>query len=474
MDVQREREIKLDVPPGWQLPDVAEALPPNTAVERTTVQLESTYFDTAQLDLLRSGLTLRRRTGDIDEGWHLKVPAGDARQELRLPLDSYVLPDELAELTLGMRAGAELDAIAVVKTQRAVARARAADGTPLLEIVVDAVTGSHRSTIRRWREVEVELLDGDEQLLADVAGWLCDHGAAPASVGSKLVRTVGFAPPSPGDDESLGAVLSTYLAAQHRALVLGDLELRRGNDAIHDTRVATRRYRSVLRVFAKVLDAPRAQRLDAELKWYAAALGEVRDRQVLRRHLDRALADLRPELVMGPVADRIHHTLDREQRDAAHALDTVLRTDRYLALMRELLSWAAELPLIEDRPAPDVKKFLAKTGRKVAQRLDAVPAHGARNERGPALHRVRKAAKRARYTAELGKPALGKRAAKARKRMKKLQDRLGAGQDAVVAAEFLRRLGAVAGSAPDENGFTFGILYQRELARFDRADFQRR
>jgi CHAD domain-containing protein len=78
------------------------------------------------------------------------------------------------------------------------------------------------------------------------------------------------------------------------------------------------------------------------------------------------------------------------------------------------------------------------------------------------MHRARKAAKRLRYTAELTEPELGKKAAKAGKRAKKLQQQLGARQDSVIAAEFLLLAGRVAGTTPDENGFTFGLLYQRE------------
>src|SRR4051794_11700125 len=50
-------------------------------------RLNATYFDTPDLRLALAGLTLRRRTGGADAGWHLKVPAGkDARSEIRLPL----------------------------------------------------------------------------------------------------------------------------------------------------------------------------------------------------------------------------------------------------------------------------------------------------------------------------------------------------------------------------------------------------
>ena len=84
----REVERKFDPVPGADLPDLVEAVSAvvaqSDAVEK---QLNATYFDTADLRLARHRVTLRRRTGGDDAGWHLKFPAGpDERTEVRLPL----------------------------------------------------------------------------------------------------------------------------------------------------------------------------------------------------------------------------------------------------------------------------------------------------------------------------------------------------------------------------------------------------
>src|SRR5215213_2878097 len=95
--VDREVERKYVADDGFQLPPLTELmagtdLRPDTAispvVEGEPVQhrLVATYFDTVDLHLASAGLTLRRRTGGEDAGWHLKVPAGPgARSEVRLP-----------------------------------------------------------------------------------------------------------------------------------------------------------------------------------------------------------------------------------------------------------------------------------------------------------------------------------------------------------------------------------------------------
>jgi uncharacterized protein YjbK len=47
------------------------------------------YFDTAALALAAHGITLRRRTGGVDAGWHLKLPEGaGARTEVTEPVGS--------------------------------------------------------------------------------------------------------------------------------------------------------------------------------------------------------------------------------------------------------------------------------------------------------------------------------------------------------------------------------------------------
>ncbi|HEX8093270.1 CYTH domain-containing protein, partial [Jatrophihabitans sp.] len=72
-DTQREIETKFDVAPDFTIGDLAEFAGPGCSVQSQTVQLSSAYYDTAEHNLLRSRLTLRRRTGEADTGWHLKV-----------------------------------------------------------------------------------------------------------------------------------------------------------------------------------------------------------------------------------------------------------------------------------------------------------------------------------------------------------------------------------------------------------------
>jgi CHAD domain-containing protein len=468
---QRERELKFDVPDGWELPNLTALVPPGGSIARRSVSLDSTYYDTDDHALRASRMTLRRRTGDEDAGWQLKVPAGDARTEIGLPLGTRAVPAGLRQLTTGVRAGEPLRPVAGVRTERQVHAILAADGTPLAELAFDEVTATamgESATVSAWREVEVELKGGDEALLKRAAKALRRSGAEPSASGSKLARALGatMSRPTDGRPKSVLDAVRSYLAEQHDAIVAADLELRRDSDVVHVTRVATRRYRSALHVFGDLFDVDRAAVLDRELKWYAGVLGAVRDLQVLGEQLRAEVADLPDELVLGPVSARLEQTLSHDLAAARSKLASTLNSRRYVALVRELRAWAEAAPVAKDRPAARLDKYLSKAERKLDRRMKLAAAidddDAGKNE---ALHRARKAAKRARYTAELSEPVLRKRAAASAKRAKKLQTTLGHRQDAVIAVEFLRRLGAAAGTTPGENGFTFGLLFARIARR---------
>jgi hypothetical protein len=91
--VHPETETKYDVDDAFELPPLAglvaghDRATPVVEGEAVTLRLSATYFDTRDHRLARAHLTLRRRTGGQEAGWHLLVPgAGSARQEVRLPL----------------------------------------------------------------------------------------------------------------------------------------------------------------------------------------------------------------------------------------------------------------------------------------------------------------------------------------------------------------------------------------------------
>ena len=76
-----EREIKLAAPPHFELPDLADAIPDAVVTAMPSRRLRATYWDTPDLRLARSGVSLRYRVeeGEDSSGgrWTLKLP-GDS------------------------------------------------------------------------------------------------------------------------------------------------------------------------------------------------------------------------------------------------------------------------------------------------------------------------------------------------------------------------------------------------------------
>jgi CHAD domain-containing protein len=271
--------------------------------------------------------------------------------------------------------------------------------------------------------------------------------------------------------DTLGDLLGRYLSEQATVIVGAESDLRAGENVIHLTRVAVRRLRSTLRVYADLFDVAQAGQLEDELVWWAGLLGEVRDLDILADRLATMLDALPAELVLGPVQRTIETELALRRKAALDAVVAALDTDRYRRLMGLLDRWRSGPPLTAraQRPAAKVKSYVKAANNKVEKRLaTAVSTH---REGGPAVeafHRARKAGKRHRYAVEAAAPVVGPKADQVIDRRKDLQDLLGDHHDSFVSAAFLRDLGGRLGARSGQNGFTYGLLYAREQAVDDR------
>lgn len=476
-----EVEQKFSVDEAFVVPEMA--VNGWAVVSGGPVELDATYYDTEDLRLARAHITLRRRTGGKDAGWHLKLPAGADREEIQLPLGrGRAVPRDLVDLVLARTRGLALAPVARIRTTRALTTLTESDGTPLVEIADDAVTGERLGDslqVSHWREVEAELLTpGHEKTLAAVAKRLRRAGASRSPSASKLAQALGqpaglTRPPTPvtdsptpatpaeGASPTAGEAVTAYLVDQVEALVAADPRVRRElPDAVHAMRVASRRLRSGLHTFAPLLDPAALGELASELKWLAGVLGEARDREVLQARLRTQLDTLPDELVLGPVRARL---LDEEltggQLRAHTTVRHALRSPRYLKLLDGLAALADAPPLTGAAAEPAVI-VLPRLARRAWKRLDRQAAHAISTGADADLHETRKSAKKARYTSEAVVPALGSRAARLATTAKDLQTVLGEHQDSVVARELLRRL-----ALDETQAFTYGLLYAAELRR---------
>jgi CHAD domain-containing protein len=486
MDRYSEVERKFDAEPGMPLPDLTGEA--GSVGEATESQLDATYFDTADARLARHHITLRRRTGGDDAGWHLKLPAGqDERTEVRLSLGraTRAVPAALVREVRAIAGNRPLVPIATLHTTRIERRLLDDDGNALAAIADDTVhaqrlTGPavEEST---WREVEVELLDGDRAVLDDVSGRLRAAGLTPSRSSSKLARLMGdFTAQPPAVPEALsrarrataGDVVLGYLHEHVDRLVGCDRGVRSDQTgAVHDMRVATRRLRSTLATYRPLLDREQTDPIREELKWLGEALGRPRDAEVLRQRMLDLVAAQPDEPDLGPVGSRLDSELAGRHRLALVDLQKVLDGDRYFRLLNALEDLLARPPLTTRAGKLARHQLPALVGR-VARRVDraarAVPDDQTPQERDQGLHEVRKCAKRARYAAESAIPVAGRPARRMAARMESLQNVLGEHQDSVTAQALLLEL-TKSDHLSAENGFAFGLLYAQEHARANKA-----
>ncbi|MGZ4459212.1 MAG: CYTH and CHAD domain-containing protein [Nocardioidaceae bacterium] len=479
----REVEEKYDVDESTPLP-VLSGLPGVASVDApVAVDLEATYYDTGELALTRAGITLRRRTGGADAGWHLKLPSEDARQEIRVPLSraKTVAPQPLRRIVQGHVRGQPMAPVTTLRTRRTIHALRDQDGRVLAEVADDRVTAERPATADRaagtsaWREWEVELVDGDRSLLRAARDVLRAADATPSAWPSKLARALGDRipqqrsgpPPAPRLKGPAAAVVQARLAEQVAELRLRDPLVRHdATEAVHKMRAATRRLRGALATFRPLLDGDAADALRDELRWLTTSLGPARDTEVIRDRLQHMVAAERPELVRGGIRRRIDLELGGQYRTAHAGALQVLDSARYFALLDRLDALAAHPPFsaAAAEPARDVlPRLVRRDWKRLERRVAAVEATHDPAEVDLRLHDVRKAAKRIRYAAEPLTPLYGADAERFVRAVKTLLSVLGDHQDGIVTRAALRSL-ADRAAAHGENAFTYGLLYAREEA----------
>jgi CHAD domain-containing protein len=500
LTVHREVERKYVADDSFELPPLTELMAgddgrrvgdvavPVVEGEPVRQQLAATYFDTDDLRLAAAGLTLRRRTGGEDAGWHLKVPAGsNARSEVRMPLGKAerTVPKRLQQMVWAQSLGSELRPVAEIVTDRTVRQLVDVTGHVVTEVADDRVTarrllpteglGDAAAAPISWREIEVELGDGDGDILSAVDARLRERGLSEAPSASKLAQVLDV---QPGDGTGSGKgrkltvtspagdALLAHLREQVQQVRAQDLPVRLdAPDAVHKMRVATRRLRSALATFKPLFDPDVVGPLREELKWLAGELGAARDAEVMRDRVRTAVEAEGQAVEAESVAGVADAELGEAYRTAHDRVLAELDGERYHAILAGLDGLVTSPPVTE-RAASEAGKTLPPLVarsyvkvRRIVKRADATPAGAEREE---LLHDARKAAKRSRYAGESVSRIFGKDAVTFAKAMEEVQEALGEHQDSVLTRERLRDLARHTSST--EAAFLYGRLHAMEEA----------
>jgi len=451
-----EHEIKLAINPGFRLPAL-----PGTLIPRRL--LTSTYYDTSQYNLAHAGITLRYRVERGKQAWQLKLPLMNDRQEVEI-VDRQPNPPTVFHDLLFLHLGRQkLVPVATLRVWRTGVRMRM-DHAPVADVTIDDVSVVRNGAgLQRFRELEIEQVNGKNSTLSNLARQLRRAGAHDHDGRPKLFRALSLPPPNPepAPDAPVVDHLRWALARHVRWLLAHDPGARLGREpeSLHQIRVATRQLRAVLRSARPLLVPEWADSLQDELRWLGQLLGPARD-------LDVQLAYFRGESTALDAPDRrplVHFIAHLEaQRDKIkEVLLNELKSARYLHLIRRLQQAEHDLVVVETAiTLRDLAKSAFKKLRKAIQRLGSSPNH-------VRLHKIRIKTKRARYAAELAEPTVGKAATRFIKNACALQDVLGLHQDAIQAEAHVRAF--LKQSTSVRAAFVAGRMVERQRERRETA-----
>jgi CHAD domain-containing protein len=411
----------------------------------------STYHDTPDRRLLRSGVTLRRKLEGGVNLWQLQLSLGGELHRAEAPGPPAAPPSEIAAALPGLLRGRELSPVATLQTRRDGIRVES-DGSAA-DVTVDtvAVLDGHR-TADVFTEIELELVHGDPKTLRRLAKDVRKLGAERSEGRPRIARVLGArAEESPGSDADR---LRAFIAHRTDDLLAADAGLRLGlgDEPVHKLRVACRRLRSALRTARPLIARDWADELRAELAWLADELGPLRDLDVASAQLQAETESLGDD---ERAAGKLVTQLRRARRAAQSRAHAALEAPRYFALLDRLERGAEELPILNaDARLDELAGAELRRLRKAVRALD-------KDASDKAVHRVRILGKRTRYAAELVGADDVVAAAK------KFQDVVGAHQDALVLADLVR-------AAADRGGdpraaLVAGRIIERQLSRRRKA-----
>lgn len=402
------------------------------------VQFDAIYFDTPRYRLRRLGADFRiKRTEDrymqtvklLSTGGGSAGGAVLSREEHQKEVSGFVpdLPaarEALSELSRQLGAN-DLSPLFSTAGTRALFDVKWRDSRIAVSVDDGRYVGLRGQTRQLpMHELELELLSGKVDSLLDLAERLNDRFDirqtlfSKADFGYHLVSPAYRLRPVKWKRHGRGVELHTLKAQLGRALshfLMNDpLLLHDRLSAVHQSRVAIRRARAVLRAHKRQIDYLERKGLNGELKWLQERLGEARDWQVFD-------TEVLPRLILSPeIAEEIQiHTRRQIRRKLNEAMEH-FGSRRARRLILKMQRWTADL---EDEPRND-RKARSRTFRKDVENLLAIrrfPPMSRPND----IHAIRILGKKLRYVFEMS-PELDTEEMRAtHKALKDLQDILG-------------------------------------------------
>jgi CHAD domain-containing protein len=460
-----------------------------TALARTPRRLVDSYLDTDDWRMARAGFVVRTRR----RGRHDEITLKDTRPAegngLRQRLEvTEVLPAAgISALGTEGAVGRRLREVLQVRTRRRPFALRVG-GVDAAEVALDdtmiVVGGGQRPMQLRRVEVEVkpEWLEALEPVVDQLRvscglqpARLSKFEAGLLAVGQEIPGSPDLGPTGISESSTMGEL--AYAVLRRQVAVLRDKEpgTRIGEDPeeLHDMRVASRRLRAALALFAEVLPV-RAQVFREELGWLGGVLGAVRDLDVQQEGLaDMAAATtgwsagVRPE-DHDPLTE-LSALLERERDTARAEMLAALDSVRWERLAKGLAAMVQQGPARRSL-ATRVPAVIGMPDLVVARHNKVTKAAKRAKRSGVVsdFHRLRIGCKRLRYALEFSSEVYGGRTSRFVRQMTGLQDQLGLMQDAEVASIRLADLATGEAHLPAATVFVMGGLAELHRRHVDR------
>lgn len=446
----REIELKLGLPPAAAGEVRAHPLLQGAASRQ---RLVSTYYDTPDLALQRSGIALRVR--DVDGRLVQTVKCAGVvasglsdRPEWEQPwfgVFEFSGVDDRSAAALLSAAAPRLTPLFTTEFQRELRTV--ADGEARIRAMLDQGVICAGGLEEPLCELELELDVGEPRDLYALALRLSEtlplwpEDRSKAERGYRLWRGAESA----GEVHDLSLTRGLPAAIAFARLVGGEVRawqraLRLATEdpveGVHQVRVTMRRLRSLLQLFSPVLgqDFPAIWR--RRLGDNARRLGTARDLDVL---CDQLLPRLIDDLDLGDWS-RVFRVLEAERRAARAGAEATLAPEVQGRLMLEWMAAVTELPRTDDHIALETlaAQRMDRLRKRLHKRAARLPATDAAR-----WHALRIAAKRLRYGLDFLAPLWpAKAVGKYRRHLTRIQKRLGRVQDVEAAGAKLAGLAA--------------------------------
>jgi CHAD domain-containing protein len=294
-------------------------------------------------------------------------------------------------------------------------------------------------------------------------------GEAETAVASGADATVAVSAPSRTEHGADGGASALEVALGELRRLLGMWRLhepgaRRGDDPeeLHQLRVTARRIDATIGLFKRQLPAS-LLRTRRTTKAVLRSLGAARDLDVQLGELARYCARLseKERAAAEPLRARLQSEQGRARAHLIRSLDSE-RTRHWL----ETLTLACATSNVGEGGGEPATRVMPQRVRRRFRKLRKSVGKVRAKSPMEAYHQVRRRAKQLRYATECGATMFGKPAEELLKALRRLQDRLGAQQDAHMAQHHLALLAADPGSGlPAATLFLMGRLAEHHACR---------